>query len=331
MAFKKKAKAVKSSGLKLGKTSVAKVKKKKDSERKSRNSFFKAASGRNRLWVIPPISDEMDGNPIVQTLMHSNLGPEGDGFGHCMRHKIEEPRENCIACVAASKLWDKARAYGKDGKKDLEEKYVKKAGQASVRITPLAQILDVTGAYNDKGKVVDEFPKCFGENLRREENKYDKCRKCPFVESCKKGVQNWNPPKFAYETIMKKIGDDGIDITDPAKARPVLLKRTGTGMTTKYACENVSAPLKIPSHVVKFVEANAVDLTKVQKPMTEEEMIKKMEGSAKKNDEKDFSSKKSKKPSKPDPKNFEKPKVSKKQRDAVIAKLKKQAAKKRSK
>jgi recombination protein RecT len=54
----------------------------------------------------------------------------------------------------------------------------------------------------------------------------------------------------------------------------------------------------------------------------EEEMIKKMEGSApKKNDKEDKSS--SKKSSKPNPKNFEKPKISKSQRDAMIQKLKK--------
>lgn len=335
MVLKKKVKTEKSTGLKLGKTSKAKVKKQKDSQRQAKNSFFKAGQGRSRVWLLPPVCDEMDGVPLVETLMHSNLGPEKDGFGHCMRHSLEEPRENCLACVAAAELWDKVRKFKNEGKKQLEEKYVKIASQMSVRKTPLGQILDVTGAYNDKGKVVDKFPTCFGENLRAEENKYDKCRKCPFLESCRKGVQNWNPPKGAYDTIMKQISDKNIDITDPNKARPLLLKRVGTGLTTKYTCEKISNPLVIPAHVIKFVEDNATDLTKVQVPMTEEEMTKKMAGQSKKGKSKEgeieHKHKGEKKSKKPNAKNFEKPKVSEKQKKEMFDKLKKQSDAKKAK
>jgi hypothetical protein len=322
-----------STGLKLGKVNVKKVKEKKDSMNKNDNRFFKAPSGSSRLWIIPPTSEAMDGSPYIDTLRHSNLGPDGQGWGMCMRKSIDQPREECLACVEGSKLWDKVRAFKKAGKKDLEEKYVKLASQQSVRIAARVQVLDVTGAYNKKGKVVDEFPKCFGENYNNEEEKYDKCRKCPFLESCQKGVQNWDLPKPALQLMLKKIGDEKIDITDPAKARPLLLKRTGSGRTdTKYVCDSISAPVTIPAHVITFVENHAIDLSTAVKPSTEEQMAKMLSGDdSKKSAPNEGGKKKEEKSAKPDVKKFEKPKISEQQKKEMFAKLQKKSDEKKAK
>jgi hypothetical protein len=324
------------SGIKLGKVSIkkAKQKKKDDEERKAGKSEatyvkFPQAPARTILWIIPPTSEDMKGYPTVDKLTHNNLGPEKKGWGPCMRTDMsKETRGDCDACVIVGKLWDKSREMKKAGKPGLEEKYKKEAMDAGVRSKPLAQVLDVTGVYNKAGEIARKFPTCFGENYKSDSQKYEKCEECAFSNSCTLGIQKWEMQFGASEKLTDKLGEDEIDVTDPANAIPIRIIRKGEGRTKTRYTEEWMKPIVIPPHVIKFVEKHAVDLSKAVKPSTKEQMAAMLSGGEGKKTEVtgDSTKKKSSKV-----KNVEKPTVTDEQREKLRARLKADSAKKKKK
>ncbi len=337
MVLKKKLKKKKSSGVKLGKTSIksAKAKKKANEERKagkSEASYVKFPQGKKILWIIPPTSDAMNGYPTVDKFTHNNLGPEEKGWGQCVRTDMsKETRDQCEGCKYVNTLWDKARKMKSEGKFKLEEKYKKLAAKQGVKTKALCQVLDVTGVYNKAGEAVRKFPSCFGKNYKAEEQAYDKCETCPFQNSCKEGVQKWEMQFGASEKLTEKLGEDEVDVTDPAAAIPLKIVRKGEGaIHTRYTDEWMK-PIEIPPHVISFVEKHAVDLTKALKPSTPEQMHAMLTGgdgySTTIVSKEDFSSKKKLKKGKSS-KMVEKPTVTKEQREKLRERLKADSKKK---
>jgi hypothetical protein len=226
-----------------------------------------------------------------------------------------------------SKLWDKSREFKKEGKFKLEEKYKKEASSKGVKNKPLAQVLDVTGMYNKSGEVIRKFPTCYGKNYKSEEQAYDKCETCPFQNSCKEGVQKWEMQFGASEKLTEKLGEEEVDVTDPAKAIPLKIVRKGEGrMHTRYT-EEWMKPIEIPPHVIKFVERHAVDLTKAVKPSTPEQMEAMLAGGDR-NSSSSVSSKNKVKKKEDKVGNIEKPTVTKEQREKLVARLKADSNKK---
>lgn len=326
-------------GVSLQKVNIKNVKDKKNNEEKrkaSRNGlkYFKSPQGKRFLWIIPPTSANMKGMPYVERIFHRNLGPTGNGFIPCVRKELNRESTNeCPACTRVNELWNKHRA-NKESKPKLAEKYKKEAMDLGAKARPLLQILDVSGCYDKKGKVVDEFPKCFGENLNSDDEKYPKCRTCPFSDSCKAGVQLWDQQYGPYNAMMEKITEDEVDITNPEEVLPMRLGRKGEGkMGTEYTVEWPGNTIKIPQHVLKFVVKNAIDLTTQVKPSNPDDVIKAMDGDVGPSESSDDSHK----PNKGDKKkNFSsskevsKPRISAEQKAAMIEKLK-NANKKKSK
>lgn len=329
-------------GVKLGSVSIKAVADEKNEEEqrkanRSENPYFKAPQGWSTLYILPPTSEGMKGLPWVKLMKHNNLGPNHDQWGPCMRASAKEPRENCDGCVYVSSLWTKSKEYKQKGNEELMKQYNELAKKQVVREAPRVQIIDVSGCYDPKsGKMIDEFPSCYGENVgAMEENKHTKCRSCPFLDSCKKGVQNWDISFAAYEALQDELVDKKKDVCNPAKAYPLRLKRTGEGqMGTKYKVEWVKKSLALPEHVVGFVERRATDLTKAIRPSSAEQMQKMMAGTGNGSRDSDEtkSTKNPKKEEKASPKmKVEKPKVSKEDRAAMIAKLKGSSASKHKK
>lgn len=321
------------SKVKFGKTSVKSVRemrKKEEEARASRRGLgrYKAPNGKSALWVLPPTSDAMNGSPTVDILMHNSISPDGSGFGQCCRTHMDQPRDNCPKCLDVDRLWNKSRELKKEGDKDGAAAAEKLARESGVRVNKTAQLIDVTGAYDNKGKLVDQIPNCFGDNfapdVKEDERteKYSRCRKCTFLSSCQLGVQQWALPKAVYDKMIEAICEENKDITNPAAAYPIRVKRTGQGMKTKYTAE-LAHKIKIPAKVVEFAEKHAMDLTKLIKPMTKEQMLALMnpeQSDADTGDDKPKHSNKNKKVS--SKKKFkEKPTVSDKQKDMIRKKL----------
>lgn len=341
MVLKKKKKKIKeetensSGGVKFGKVSIkaVKAKVKEEESRKagrSDNTYYKSPQGRRYLGILPPTSTAMNGMPTVDKLMHNNLGPEKNGFGQCQRPNLnKETRNDCRACRKSNSHWEKYRDAKNKKDQDRMELYKKKAMDLSVRAKPLAQIIDLTGAYDQFGKVVDKIPTCFGENLRSEEEKYNKCRRCPFLESCQKGVQFWELPFAASSQLNEKIGDEETDVTNIGGMIPMKVVRKGEGQKgTKYTIGWANEPIKLPSHLVSFLEKHAVDLTQKLRPSTDEEMLALMTG---KKDEGENVEKSSGKSKKSDKKFTKKPRLTDKQRAEFVKKLKSNSEEKKKK
>lgn len=325
----------KKSSVKLGSSNVKAIKKKvKDDEEKRKNrggsKYFKVPQGKSYLWILPPVSESMNGLPFVDRFMHNNLGPEGKGFGSCMRTSANpETRKDCIACARVNDLWNKARAFKAEGKAGLQKKYETEAKAQGMRVKQVVQVLDVAGIYDKSGKVVDKFPECFGENHGTEDEKHSKCRKCPFLSSCQKGVQPWDIQYGPYKSLIDKLSDDEIDVTNPEECIPMKIKRTGEGkQDTEYMTE-WAAPIKIPEHVIAVVEKQAQDLSKLVVPSTEEQMRQMLgEGSVSPASSDSEGKKKFKKK---DSAPVTKPKVSKEQLEDMKKRLKSQSKSKKAK
>lgn len=267
------------SGVKLKKVNLkaAKAKKKSEEDRKTTSAnrtFFKAPQGRSYLYILPPTSDGMNGLPFVEKLMHNNLGAEGDKRIPCMRTDLKkESRNDCIACVKVNTYWEKFRKLSKDGKKDEAEKYLNLAKSQGVKGKAVFQVLDVSGSYDKAGKVVEEFPSCFGDNIGTDEEKHSECRKCSFLGSCQKGVQIWEMQYGPYQSFLEKLAEEDVDVTSPDDALPMKLIRKGEGREgTSYITEWARQPIKIPDNVINVIEKHAMDLTIYAKPSTEEQM-----------------------------------------------------------
>lgn len=328
--------------MKLGSVSIKSMKKAKkdieeaDSKRGgSRVSRLVLRVGKSYLWIIPPVSEKMNGQPFAEVLKHSDLGPNSR-YVSCVRINMLEEREKCPGCRFVNSLWTRSRALKKSGGEvaikegEALEAQAKESGAKPRRAV---QVLDVTGMYNKTGKIVASFPTCFGENVGTEEEKHPKCHSCPFMDSCQKGVQIWEMQGGPFSYMMEKISEEEIDICNPSKARPLKIVRKGTTKTdTKYTTELANS-VKIPPNVVSFVEQHVYDLTELYKPSTIEEMNKVLvqedddvvNRAIAKVKELDVSEKKQKKHT-----SIMKPTVSKKQKAHVREKLKAIADKKRS-
>lgn len=330
----KKKKKKKSGGVKFGSVSIKGVKsyKKNEEDRKagkgkSKKIYFKAKIGRQMIYILPPTSDKMNGYPFVNRLIHNNIGPEKK-FAQCCRLDLDsKTRAQCPQCMVVSKKYDKVRALEKEKKLKAAGSLKKEASSESTKPRALLQILDVTGAYNIKtGKLEEEFPTCFGENVGSDEEKYKKCRNCSFLDSCKKGIQLWEIQYTPYQAMMEKLAEDEVDITNPENALPMKLKRIGEGqMNTKYIPGWDVQNLKIPPHIISFMEKNATDLSTMIKPSTEEEMLAMMGGESLNNSKNEKSNKdKSYKDTK-----VVKPKISDEERTKIRKRLKEMSEKRR--
>lgn len=313
------------SGVKFKTTNLKKVQERKKEEESRRNSTgnrYKIPQGRSLLYILPPTSDEMNGIPYVESMTHSNIGPENK-FLPCMRRTPKEDRSKCLMCVQVGKYWDKARAYrGKDEK--LNKKYYKMATEQGLKIKKMVQILDVSGLYDKKGKVDGEFPKCFGENVGTEDEKYKACRTCPLLSSCQKGVQTWEMQFGAEQAFMLKLNDEETDPTDIQNPIPIKIFRKGEGKEkTEYSFEWGNS-FTIPPHVIKFLEKNAKDLTTMLKVSTEEQVNSALSGG-----ETVESGESSKVKKKIKVKEVVKSKVSKEQREDMKRRLKAMSEKKK--
>lgn len=324
-------------------TSISSVKKRVEEEKqrrsKTKSSMLKLRQGHNFVWVLPPTSEKMDGQPFVFCLEHNDLGVDEKGFGNCMRRSMEEPRANCLACRKSEKYWKRFNTDKSDETKELAKKF-------GAQEKALVQVLDVSAAYNKAGQIVKEFPKCFGKNLGvMEEEDYvkgDKCTGCKFLQSCQKGPQAWKMQFGAQKFMVTKMAEESVDPCNPEAARPLKIIREGEGFKTKYTTE-LADTLVVPPHVVDFAEKNALDLFKFAAPSTEEQMRAMLASGTEVADDDDDdlvpppkTSSKSEKTDKSGKSDYSKekvgkPTVTKEQRNEMISKLKASAKLKKMK
>jgi hypothetical protein len=333
--------AKKDTGSKFKSTSVKAVKESLEQEKAprkegSKGNFLKLKEGRSFWWILPPVSDGMNGLPFYKRLMHNGMGPEGKGWGPCMRKNNAEARANCDGCVDCGKLWDLIKNYEKSGVASQIEKAKDlrpKAKKMIARERPVVQVIDVSGAYDKAGRVVEQFPTCFGDNFNKEEDTHDKCRKCSFSDSCKAGIRLWEMQFTPYEFILNKIAEEEIDICNPGNAYPLKIIRKGMDERSTYTPE-LANPIKIPQNVVNFAEENAIDLANHFQVSTKEQMQQMMGVESEKEESSSKSSKVVKSEEEDDIPDFnsetvKKPSVSEDQKTKMRERLKEISSKKK--
>jgi len=183
-------------------------------------------------------------------LSHWGIGPNNEKTG-CLRREAKDPVESCPVCKKYLAIkWS-------NDFKQLSDKDQKEINMKLRNVKFTMQVIDFTPLF-EKTK---EVPSCFGMlaiNPDHDDLDPDECAMCPFNNtrtlkndkkykgSCAGFVQVVRVPTTVLELISSKLDVYG-DITNPKTAFPLLIRKKGKGLGTRYIVENS------PEHAVDAV------------------------------------------------------------------------------